>query len=69
MTNSEKLSNMRELLSLMKKESDAYYMDDSPIVSDHEYDAQFDELLALERETGVIFASSPTQKVGGRSPG
>lgn len=65
MPNSEKISRMRELLSLMKKESDAYYMDDSPIVSDHEYDAQFDELLALERETGVIFATSPTQKVGG----
>lgn len=54
---------MRELLSLMKIESETYYMDDAPIVSDREYDAQFDELQQLERETGIIFASSPTQKV------
>ena len=28
-------------------------------------DSQFDELAALEKETGIIYASSPTQKVGG----
>lgn len=56
---------MRELLSLMKKESEAYYIDDAPIVSDREYDAQFDELQQLEHETGIIFASSPTQNVSG----
>ena len=40
-------------------------MNDNPIVSDREYDAQVDELTALEQETGIIFANSPTQKVSG----
>ena len=61
----KKIARMKELLEIMKKEEQAYYMDDNPIVSDREWDAQFDELTALEQETGVIFASSPTQKVGG----
>ena len=60
-----KIARMKELLSLMKREELAYYLNDSPIVSDHEWDAQFDELSALEAETGIVFASSPTQKVGG----
>lgn len=68
MPNSKKISRMRELLSLIKKESEAYYMDDAPIVSDHEYDAQFDELLLLVRETGIIFVSSPHTKSRRRRP-
>ena len=46
-------------------ESDAYYGDDRPIVSDRTYDQQFDELTQLEQETGVIFPNSPTQIVSG----
>lgn len=61
----KKLVRMKELLDVMKMESAAYYMDDDPIVSDKEYDAQFDELARLEAETGIIFTDSPTQKVGG----
>ena len=53
---------MEELIEKLNKESDAYY-NDSPIVSDKEWDAQFDELAALEKETGVILPDSPTQKV------
>lgn len=61
----DKLQRMRELLELLRKENYAYYLDDNPIVSDRQYDAQLDELAALEKETGVIFANSPTQKVSG----
>lgn len=60
-----KIARMKELLEIMKKEEQAYYLNDNPIVSDREWDVQFDELTALEQETGVIFASSPTQNVGG----
>lgn len=49
----------------MQKESYAYYVEDNPIVSDKAYDDQFDELVALEAETGIIFANSPTQRVSG----
>ena len=60
-----KIARMKELIQLMRKESDAYYINDDPIVPDAVYDAQFDELAALEKETGVILGGSPTQKVGG----
>lgn len=42
-----------------------YYTLDNPIVSDAEYDKLYDELLKLERETGIILPNSPTQRVGG----
>lgn len=61
----DKISRMKELLTLLKKENDAYYLYDNPIVTDREWDAQFDELAALEKETGIVFASSPTQTVSG----
>lgn len=61
----DEISRMRELITIMKKESDAYYLHDDPIVPDNVYDAQFDELAALEKETGIILGGSPTQKVGG----
>lgn len=60
-----KINRMKELLEIMKKEELAYYLYDCPIVTDREWDAQFDELSALEAETGIVFATSPTQKVGG----
>lgn len=61
----DEVARMRELIAVMKKEADAYYLYDDPIVPDSVYDAQFDELVALEKETGIILGGSPTQKVGG----
>lgn len=58
-------TRMRELISLMKAESYSYYNQNTSLVSDREYDQQFDELTALEKETGIIFSDSPTQKVSG----
>lgn len=60
-----KIARMKELIAIMRKESEAYYVQDDPIVPDSVYDAQFDELVALEKETGIILGGSPTQKVGG----
>ena len=62
----EKLEQMRELIAQLKLEDEAYYVEDNPRISDKQYDALFDELAALERETGIIYASSPTQKVQGK---
>ena len=61
----DEIARMRELIATMRKEADAYYIQDDPIVPDAVYDAQFDELAALEKETGIILGGSPTQKVGG----
>ena len=43
-----------------------YYVLDDPVVSDAEYDALFDQLLAIERENPeLITPDSPSQRVGG----
>ena len=55
---------MKELVEKLNEYARAYYAFDAPKVSDAEYDALFDELLALEAETGVTLPDSPTQRVG-----
>lgn len=60
-----KQQRMKELISMMEKESFAYYNENTYLVSDQEYDAQFDELAALEKATGIVYANSPTAKVSG----
>ena len=56
---------MQELVRLLNEYANAYYVLDAPKVSDAEYDALFDELLALEKETGTVLQNSPTLRVGG----
>lgn len=63
--NKTMLKRMQELLRILSKANRAYYLLDDPIMSDHEYDKLYDELTKLEKETGVIYASSPTQRVQG----
>jgi DNA ligase (NAD+) len=55
---------MKELVALLNAASESYYQKDSTIISDFEYDKLYDELTALEAETGIVLADSPTQKVG-----
>ena len=43
-----------------------YYVLDDPAVSDAEYDALYDKLVALEKSTGVVLSDSPTRRVGGK---
>lgn len=54
---------MKELVKLLKNAADAYY-NDSPIMSDFEYDKLEAELKALEEKSGVVLPDSPTQNVG-----
>ena len=42
----------------------AYYDGNAELMSNLEYDRLYDELLAMEAETGTVFAGSPTQRVG-----
>ncbi len=56
---------MRELCDILNQWAYEYYVLDAPSVSDREYDKLYDELRALERDTGVVFDDSPTRRVGG----
>ncbi|MBR3186785.1 MAG: NAD-dependent DNA ligase LigA [Lachnospiraceae bacterium] len=55
---------MEYLTDLLNRASEAYYARDTEIMSNLEYDALYDELRALEEETGVVMAGSPTVHVG-----
>ena len=59
------INRIKELVDVLHKASIAYYRDDNPVMSDKQYDDLYDELESLEKETGVILAGSPTQKVQG----
>lgn len=58
------MDRMKELIDILNKASKAYYQDDSQIMSDHEYDKLYDELVELEKESGIIYGGSPTHRVG-----
>ena len=58
------MERMKQLVELLNRAAESYYSKDSTIMSDFEYDRLYDELLALESETGIVLADSPTQKVG-----
>ena len=54
-----------ELVNRLNETAYQYYTLDAPTVSDKEWDAMYDELTRLERETGRILPDSPTHRVGG----
>jgi DNA ligase (NAD+) len=62
----EKIERIKGLVELLDGASDAYYVNDNPIMPDKKYDELYDELEALEKETGYILTSSVTQKVQGK---
>lgn len=56
---------MEQLVEQLNQYSYHYYTLDEPLISDKEYDVLYDELTALEAETGVTLLDSPTIRVGG----
>lgn len=61
---SESVERIKYLTDLLNKASKAYYAEDREIMDNREYDKLYDELQALERETGLVLANSPTVRVG-----
>ena len=59
-----KSKRIKELVEILNKASEAYYQDAKEIMSNYEYDGLYDELCALEEETGTVLANSPTVNVG-----
>ncbi len=60
----EKINRIKELISLLQEAGKAYYQESREIMSNYEYDRLYDELAALEEETGIVLSNSPTQNVG-----
>lgn len=58
------VNRIKELISILNKAGKAYYQMDTEIMPNQEYDRLYDELVELEKESGVILANSPTQRVG-----
>lgn len=65
MTAEARLQEMEQLIEQLNKHNYQYYTLDKPLISDKEYDALYDALTALERETGTVLPHSPTLRVGG----
>ena len=63
----EKRERMEELIREISKASYAYYVLDDPYISDMQWDRLYDELKAIEAETGETLPDSPTRKVGGET--
>lgn len=63
MTPEERIDDLRRQITY---HSDKYYNEDSPEITDYEFDRLMQELKALEKEhPELVTPDSPTQKVGG----
>ena len=60
----DKTARMKELIERLTEASKAYYAENREIMSNYEYDKLYDELEALEKETGTVLSGSPTVTVG-----
>ena len=60
----KQIPRMKELIVILSEAGKAYYQESREIMSNFEYDKLYDELVALEKESGVVLSGSPTQKVG-----
>lgn len=60
----DKTKRIRELIGTLRAAGRAYYQESREIMSNFDYDKLYDELVSLEKETGIVFANSPTQNVG-----
>ena len=60
----EKIEQMQNLIVLLNQASRAYYQESREIMSNFEYDCLYDQLVELEKETGVTLSKSPTMEVG-----
>ncbi len=59
-----KLQIMKDKIEILNQAAKAYYQEDREIMPNIEYDRLYDELVELEKETGVVLANSPTINVG-----
>ena len=58
------MERMADLIWQLRALNYDYYVLDKPSVSDAEYDELYDELCALEAQSGIVLPESPTRRVG-----
>lgn len=59
----DKITRMKELISILNKASELYYQKNTIMMTDYEYDHLYDELVELEKETNMTLSNSPTINV------
>lgn len=59
-----KLQIMKDRIEILNQAAKAYYMEDREIMPNIEYDRLYDELVEMEKETGIVLSNSPTINVG-----
>ena len=63
----ENEKKIRDLIEKLNVHIKNYYVLDKPTISDYEYDKMYDKLVKFEKQTGIVFSFSPTQRVGGET--
>lgn len=58
------MKRMQELVQILNHAAKVYYSDKDEIMSNYEYDQLYDELAALEANTGIVLPNSPTATAG-----
>lgn len=58
-----KVERMKELIDTLNQASVLYYQYSTIMMTDYEYDKLYDELVSLEKETGITLSNSPTINV------
>ena len=58
------INKMKKLISELNKYRDAYYNRSESLITDHQYDDLYDQLEAMEKESGIVLSNSPTREVG-----
>ena len=59
------VKEVKLLVDNLNKHRHAYYNLNAPVISDAEYDRLYEQLESLERETGIIYSTSPSASVPG----
>ena len=60
----DKKQAILDRIDLLNRAARAYYQEAAEIMPNVEYDRLYDELVEWEKETGLVFANSPTQDGG-----
>lgn len=58
------MDRMKQLIKILNEANELYYQKNTEKISNMEYDKLYDELVELEKKSGLVYSKSPTNKVG-----